>query len=256
MALFVLVGSFVMEMLVNQMLYPAPAVPVPSPVPAPLEELSLRTSEGDRVVGWVLEHETGPAVLFLHGNGENLETLRWSGLFEQLHGLGAAVLAIDYPGYGRSEGKPSERSLVAAGVAGFEAMAERWPERRLAIVGWSLGSAVAIQTAVAQQDQLASLTLLSPWHDLPSVASRIFPAFLVRAALSDRYLSGDAASKLSLPALVVHGEDDQLIPAGEGRRLADRLPEGSRYVGLPGVGHNDLMGQPEVWRLLAEQLDG
>ncbi|MEM6797745.1 MAG: hypothetical protein AAF725_27500, partial [Acidobacteriota bacterium] len=100
-----------MDLLVRQMLYPAPPFRVP-PAPAPLEEEILTSSEGDRIVAWTSALPEGPAVLFLHGNGENLETLRLSGVFESFAALGASAMAIDYPGYGRSTGRPSERSLV------------------------------------------------------------------------------------------------------------------------------------------------
>lgn len=245
---------FAMDLLVRQMLYPAPAVPVPAQAPEPLEELRLATSEGDTVVAWLRERADGPAVLFLHGNGENLATLHWSGLFDQFHRLGASVLAIDYPGYGRSTGKPSEASLTAAGLAGFSALAERFPDRDLHIVGWSLGAATAVQTAVPVQDQLAGLAVLSPWHDLPSLAKRFFPGLLVNLALKDGYLSGDAAASLQRGALVIHGTEDGLIPAEQGHQLFKRMPEGSRFVELPGVGHNDLMAQEKTWIELAAWL--
>lgn len=243
-----------MDMFVRQMLYPAPPVAVPSPPPTPLEELVITTSGGDEVVGWLRERsgpgEAGPAVLFFHGNGENLATLHWSGLFDEFHAAGASVLAIDYPGYGRSTGRPSEASLTAAGIAAFAALGERFPDRPLYIAGWSLGAAAAMQTAVMQQERLAGLALLSPWHDLPSLASRFFPKMLVGMALKDRYHSGDAAADLRLPALVVHGASDPIIPVEQGRRLAGLLPEGSRWVQLQGVGHNDLMARRETWREL------
>ncbi|MCG8456920.1 MAG: lysophospholipase [Holophagales bacterium] len=248
-----LLVPIMLDAFARQMLYPAPPIRVPSPS-APLEELAIETSEGHTVVGWLRERPEGPAVLFLHGNGENLETLRYSGLFEELHRLGASVLAIDYPGYGRSSGRAGEAALVASGLAGFEALAGRFPGRELYIVGWSLGAAVAIQAALPNEDRLAGLVLLSPWHDLQSLASRFFPGMLVRVALRDRYHSAEAADALREPVLVVHGERDSIIPVDHGRRLADRLPEGSRFVALPNAGHNDLMARDETWSLLAEAL--
>lgn len=240
-----------MDALVRSMLYPAPMIRVPNP-PPPLEELVLTTSEGDRVIAWLSSLDDGPVILFLHGNGENLETLRLSGLFDGFRRLGVSVLAIDFPGYGRSSGKPSEASLIAAGRAGFESLAECFPTRPKFIAGWSLGAAVAIQTAAAHQKDLTGQIFLSPWYDLPTVASNIFPEMLVRFALRDRYHSGEAADRLDLPALVIHGEIDQLIPVDHGRRLHGQLPTGSRFVGLGGVGHNDLMSQPTLWREIAD----
>ncbi len=242
-----------MEFLIRQMLYPAPEIPVGA-VSEPLEEWSLTTSREDSIVGWLSELEQGPVVLYLHGNGENLETLRFSGLFENLGGLGATVLAIDFPGYGRSTGDPGEEALVASGLAAFDALVERFPRRPLHIVGWSLGAAVAVQTAAARQEQLTGLVLLSPWHDLVSVASRHYPEFLVRSVLRDRYDSGTAAAGIELPVLIVHGAADDLIPATEGRRLAGRFPGDPRLEILENVGHNDLLSRPETWSLLAESL--
>ena len=242
-----------MEFLIRQMLYPAPEIPVGS-VSEPVEEWTLTTSRGDSIVGWLSEVEQGPVVLYLHGNGENLETLRLSGLFENFGNLGASVLAIDFPGYGRSTGDPGEEALVASGLAAYDALAERFPQRPLHLVGWSLGAAVAVQTAAARQDQLAGLVLLSPWHDLLSVASRHYPEFLVRSVLRDRYDSGAAAAGIERPVLIVHGAADDLIPATEGRRLAGRFPNDARFEGLEGVGHNDQLSRPETWRFLVEAL--
>ena len=252
--LLIISCTFAMDILVRNMLYPAPTIRVPEPPPPPLEELVLISSEGDRMIAWLNALDDGPAVLFLHGNGENLETLRRVGLFEEFRRLGASVLAVDYPGYGRSSGKPSESGLIAGGRAGFQALAERFPTRPKFIVGWSLGAAVAVQTAVPHQAELAGQIFLSAWHDLPTVASKIFPEILVRIALRDRYLSGGAADDLTVPTLVIHGELDRLIPVDQGRRLFERLPAGSRFVGLDGVGHNDLMGQPTLWREIANYL--
>src|SRR5215216_4213046 len=97
-----------LESFARQMLYPAPPVPVPSPPPPPLEEVWLDLATGDRALAWFFAppglRPEAPVVVFFHGNGENLETLRWAGVFEELGELGMAVLAADYPGYGRCTG--------------------------------------------------------------------------------------------------------------------------------------------------------
>ena len=84
--LVLLVVSLMLDPLVRQMLYPAPPVPVPSPPPAPLTEVVLELPAGERAVAWAADHSdpAAPAVVFFHGNGENLETVRFSGLFEEL----------------------------------------------------------------------------------------------------------------------------------------------------------------------------
>jgi uncharacterized protein len=233
----------------RQMLYPAPPVPVPSPPPAPLEEVWLDLPTGERVLAWAANAaapDGAPVVLFFHGNGENLETLRYVGLLQDLEKLGVAVLATDYPGYGRSTGVPSEEGLLATGEAAVAWARQRHPGRPVVACGWSLGAAVAVAMAARHPDEVAGLIALSPWTTLEETARLLFPGFVVKALLRERYDSLAAARKVRVPALVIHGELDDIIPAEQGRELAAALANG-RWVSVPRSGHNDLMAQPVVW---------
>ncbi|HEX2252687.1 MAG TPA: alpha/beta hydrolase, partial [Thermoanaerobaculia bacterium] len=105
--------------LLRHNLFPAPAVRVPPP-PAALDEVVLESAAGDHVVCWAGGASTAgtrPVALLFHGNGENLETMRRARLYAALGRLRLAWLAVDYPGYGRSTGEPSEESLAAAADA-------------------------------------------------------------------------------------------------------------------------------------------
>jgi pimeloyl-ACP methyl ester carboxylesterase len=240
------------------MIYPAPPFRVPSPAPAPLEEASWSLEDGTRVVGWASSQAAGPdspAVIFFHGNGENLETMRMSGLYGDLDRLGIAYLAVDYPGYGNSGGSPSEVSLVEGALGGFDELGRRFPGRLRVVCGWSLGAAVAAQLAARRTAEVGGLMLLSPWTDLPALAGQHFPGFLVSLLLSERYDSLAVAPQLGGPTLVIHGREDRIIPVEHGRRLAEALPAAS-YLEVPGAGHNDLLGRTEVWQAMAEYLRG
>ena len=233
------------------MLYPAPRVPVPSPPPEPWKEVRLQVEGTGEVVGWAFESRsrTRPIALFLHGNGENLETVRQSGLLDRLRGLGLDFLALDYPGYGISQGRPSETSLVASGVAAVEWLRARYPSRQLLVCGWSLGAGVAMQVAARLPGEVDGLVLMSPWSSLESVGAAHYPRWLVRMSLSDSYDSLAAARGLRVPALVVHGDLDQIIPTDQGRELA-RVLDGAEWVPVAEAGHNDLLGRPAVWNAL------
>ncbi|HEX5757972.1 MAG TPA: alpha/beta hydrolase [Thermoanaerobaculia bacterium] len=245
-AALLMLGSYT-----RQALYPAPRVPVPSPAPEPLAEVVLPVAGGVEVVGWAWAPPApppgAPAVLFLHGNGENLETMRRAGLFAELRGLGVPFLAIDYPGYGRSGGRPSEEGLTAAGAAALAWLAARHPERPLVACGWSLGAAVAVALAASPEHRVAGLVALSPWSSLRDVARVHFFAlggFLV----SERYDSVEAAARIRVPALLIHGRRDGIIPFRLGEKLAAALPAATtRFVPIPDAGHNDLLGHPMVW---------
>jgi pimeloyl-ACP methyl ester carboxylesterase len=246
------------ESFARQILYPAPPVTVPSPPPAPLEEVWPELSTGGRICAWAQQDPAlppqAPVVLFFHGNGENLETLRWSGLFDELGGLGAAVLAPDFPGYGRSPGVPSEEGLLTTGDAAVAWARQQHPERPLVVCGWSLGAALAIATVDRHPEEVRGLIALSAWTTLAEVAVKLFPEFAVKMMLRERYDSRIAARRIRVPALVVHGEHDDLIPVTQGQEIASVLGGAARWVQVRGASHNDLLAHREVWEEMARFL--
>lgn len=239
------------------MLYPAPAFPVPVAAPDALEEVHLELPDGGRVHGWArVNPEADIALVALHGNGENLGTLAYSGVFASLSQMGVSFLALDYPGYGRSPGKPTERGNVEAALAGLRWWEQRQPEARRVLFGWSLGAAVALQAARREPSRLAGLVLFSPWSSLEAVAREHFPGWLIRIGLLERYDSAEAAAEIQVPALVVHGREDQIIPVAQGAAVAERLAGPTRWVEVPGAGHNDLLSREKVWDELSDFLAG
>jgi len=234
-----------MDSVVRQMLYPSPPVRVPSPPPQPLMEVALEAN-GRTVSAW-FQPAAAPVVLMLHGNGENLETMRQSGLFADFANAGAAVLAIDYPGYGRSPGTPSEADNLAAAEAAWAWLLHNSKDSPRVIAGWSLGAALAVQLAARHNDEAAGVMLLSAWDRLDAVARLHFPGWMVSALLSERYDSIGAAKQINKPALLVHGDRDTIIPIDLGRSLFEALREPKQWVEVHGASHNDLLARPEVW---------
>ncbi|HYN19731.1 MAG TPA: alpha/beta hydrolase [Thermoanaerobaculia bacterium] len=243
---------------VRNSIYPAPRVPV-QPAPSPLEEVSLDLATGERIVAWAYADPAlppdRPAVAFFHGNGENLETMRMAGLFEDLDQLQVAWIAVDYPGYGRSTGRASEEGLQAASEAALAWLGQSHPVRPHVLCGWSLGAATAIAAAARHPEQVRGLIALSPWSSLAAVARIYFPEFMVRGLLRERYDSLDAAPRIRVPALVIHGETDSIIPVGQGKEVAAALAGPAKWVPVPKAGHNDLLARDEVWREMRRFLD-
>lgn len=241
---------------VRQIIYPIPPVGVPDP-PRPLRSLEWNLGDGSRITAWAWL-DTGPSaarpvVLFLHGNGENLETMRQSGLFEELLALDVPFVALDYPGYGRSTGVPSEASLLEAGSVALEWMHQRFADRPRIVVGWSLGAAVAVGLAASPADGCDGVVAMSAWTSLSDVGALHFPRWLVQLSLSDRYDSIAAAAGVDCPTLVIHGSRDRIIPVDQGRKVAAALRADWLEVGQ--AGHNDLLAHEVVWRRLAEFLE-
>ncbi|HUO86980.1 MAG TPA: alpha/beta fold hydrolase [Thermoanaerobaculia bacterium] len=256
LAAIVLVAFFapppMFDPLLHRLLYPAPPLAVGEPPPG-LTEVVLDAGAG-RVVAWAGGHGASagrPTVLFFHGNGENLETMKRAGLFDDLERLGVAYLAIDYPGYGRSGGAANEKTLAAAAEAALDWARQAHPRRPVVAAGWSLGAAVAVELLARHPEEVAGAALLSPWTRLADVAAIHFPAPLVRPYLAGRYDTLAVAPEIERPVLVIHGGADRIIPAEQGERVAAAFSGPVRWRRIERADHNDLLLFPEVWQELS-----
>ncbi|MBD3320626.1 MAG: alpha/beta fold hydrolase [Chitinivibrionales bacterium] len=241
--------------IVEKSVYSRPSAEVQSPPPEPFKELTLPLPSGITVTGWECTRaqvsDTSPAIVYFHGNAENLHTMHLSGQFALLSTLRAHYVAIDYPGYGRSTGKPSEKSLAQACTAVAQWMNKRYPQSPLILCGWSLGAAAAIGCAAENADIVDGLIVISGWTSLHDVASQFYPAWLVGLLLRDRYNSLETIQRTTCPVLVIHGGNDRLIPFAQGERLAESVP-GCRFIQIRNRGHNDLLSDSNVWTAIGE----
>ena len=240
--------------IVRFMTYPAPAVKVPSPPPVPFKEIRIKYADQDSAIGWLFENNadlTAPIVLLFHGNGENLETMRMGGILDQLMNLNVHFLAMDYPGYGRSDGKPSEKNNIAAANAAFQWIEANFEKNPKIIFGWSLGAAVAIQTVFHNHNKIDGLIAVSTWSSLTDVAAFHYSRWLTNLLVKEKYNSIEAVQKITCPALVIHGNRDTIIPFAQGKKVAEALGENARWVAVPNTGHNDIFSRNIVWEEIA-----
>jgi fermentation-respiration switch protein FrsA (DUF1100 family) len=220
-----------------------------------VEDAWFESADGVRLHGWYLPHDDPRAVvLFCHGNGGNI-THR-AEMLRILHdGAGVAVLAFDYRGYGRSEGKPSEAGVLADARAARQWLARRAGVQQADVVlmGRSLGGAVAVDLAAS--DGARGLVVESSFNSLPDVAAYHYPWFPVRWVMRNRF---DSAAKIGAyhgPLLQSHGTADTIVPYRFGRLLFEAANEPKTFVELPGLAHNDF--QPlEYYEALIAFLDG
>lgn len=208
------------------------------PVPPDVEALWLTAADGARVEAWfipgarVTPTAPGPLLIFFHGNGELIDTnLAIADLY---HPWGISVLLVEYRGYGRSGGAPSQSAIVADMQQWHDLVITRPDVDRARIVyhGRSLGGGVA--AALSADRPPAALVLESTFTSLAALArSRGLLESLCRHPFrTDRVLP-----HLDRPVLIFHGADDDLIPPAHARALHALTPN-SRYVELPGH-HND-----------------
>ncbi|MHC5112044.1 MAG: alpha/beta hydrolase [Planctomycetota bacterium] len=209
----------------------------PSDLGMEFEDVFLTTADGVRIHGWfVPRQDASHTMLMFHGNAGNITHRLVS--IRELHRLGFNVLMIDYRGYGRSEGAPSEQGLyLDADVALKHLVEDREivPET-IIFYGRSLGGAVSVELATRHRP--AAMVLECTFTRLADVAQLHYPLLPVGLMLTHRFESIDRIDKVNCPVLIFHGSDDGLIPAALGRRLYEAAAPPKAFHKTPG-GHND-----------------
>lgn len=209
-----------------------------------IEEARFAAADGTALHGWFAPARGAPrglAVLVHHGNaGSVADRLH---LLDDLPPLGLHVLVYDYRGYGRSAGSPSEEGLYADGRAAQAWLLARTglPPERLVHLGESLGAGVALELAAGAQPPPHAVVALAPFTSLADVSALHYPLLPARLLLRDHYDNAAKVGRLRAPLLVIHGAQDDIVPASHGRelvRLAASAP--ARLVEVPRRGHNDL----------------
>lgn len=175
------------------------------------------------------------SLLFCHGNAGNVSH-RLENVFLLLQ-AGFQVLLFDYRGYGRSTGQPSEAGLYRDASAAWDHLLMRDDTRAAPriIFGRSLGGAVALD--LATRTRADGLILESTFTSIRTLARLLF--HLPLPALPVKYDSLSKIGGLTTPLLMIHGEEDELIPVDDGRALFDAAPEPKAWYPIPGAGHND-----------------
>lgn len=213
-------------------------MPPPPWTPPGAREVWIEAGDGTRIHGlWWDEPSAGDAVLFLHGNAQ--EVYSWSLVREDLAATGTRMLLIDYRGYGKSGGEPHEEGLYMDGRAALAWLESQGvPGARTVVFGKSLGGGVACE--IARGTELRGLILESTFTSLASVAGNLFPFARSVMGPEDAYESISKLSEIGSPVLVVHGDRDMLIPFEEGVRLFEAARGPKEMYVVEGAGHNDV----------------
>jgi len=210
----------------------------PDKMGIPVKEIPILTSDEETLHTWLLEHSEPRAdVLFFHGNGGNLSL--WQDFLINLHRHSLTVFALDYRGYGKSTGSPTEEGLYHDAEAFLR---HYWnkvhrPNRKVIYWGRSLGGAISAYATTLRKPDAVILEA-----SFPSKYSLLdhYPVLKILGMLSEfKFPTADFLDGISRPVLVIHGDQDKVVPLKQGQLLYDRL-ETEKYFHTIPAGHNNL----------------
>lgn len=205
------------------------------------EDVMLDSADGSRLHGWWCPTAEGApppgkTILYLHGNAGNLSFCGEVLANWQRH-LNAPAFIVDYPGYGRSNGTPSETSCYAAADAAYDWLTQvrGKPAEDLLIVGESLGGGIAVD--LASRRPHGALVLLCPFMSMPEMAQEVYPWLPGRWLVRTQFNNLAKINKCRQPILIAHGTADGIVPFSQGERLFAAANEPKSFLSMPGQGH-------------------
>ena len=226
---------------VNQIEYPA----------RPDREILWLEGTFGKVETWLLKPEgmtrgkPVPLVIFAHGNAERIEyNLEEMAPFQQ---WGLAVLLVEFPGYGRSKGSPSQATITDAFVAAYDQVSKRADvdADNIILYGRSIGGGAIC--SLLNQRPAAAVILVSTFTSVRAFAPRyLVPPFLVRDPFNNLAVIKNYAG----PLLLIHGKHDEIIPYSHSIKLRDAAPK-ARLISYD-CGHNDC---PPDWRAYWQEIE-
>lgn len=214
------------------------------------EDIWLEPEPGMRIHGLFFPgRKDSPAglILYFHGNADNLQ--RWGTFVRDFLPHGYAVMMIDYPGYGRSEGHPSEALVYQSAEAAMEWALERYAVSQITVYGRSLGCAPA--TRIAAEYPVRQLILETPFFSMEELLKTRFP-LIFRVVPPDVYFPvNEDLPAVTCPVAVFMGNQDRIVPPVSTNKLRPLLKPGDEWIVIPGGKHKNLSTFPQYHEELA-----
>ena len=250
----VLLAGFLLYLFQGKLIFFPQAIPESARIRWADHEIEL-VHKGRRLQGWYIDgpvSSEAPLLIYYGGNGDEL-----SSNLGDLQGLkSGATLTVNYPGYGGSEGRPSEKKILGDALFAFDELTARRgvaPEH-VVLLGRSLGSGVAVH--VASRRPVRGVILVTPFDSLVGVAWRHYPSLPVNLVLRHRFDSLALAPSITVPALFLISGRDRLISPDLSFSLARAWGGPVQTVIIEQTGHNDIQTDNRYWNSINAFLEG
>jgi len=237
----------------SRLIYHPHAEFVTTPASAGLqyEDVALTTSDDVAIHGWWLPHPNPRAtLLFFHGNAGNISHRIES--LKIFHQLGLNVFIIDYRGFGRSEGTPSEQGTYTDAVSAWQWLVgqQGLDADKIVVFGRSLGGSIAAW--LAAQYQPGAVILESTFTSIPDMAAKLYPLLPLRWLSLFQYASLEKMPSIESPLWLGHSPEDELIPYAQGQRLFEAARHPKQFFEMKGSHGNGFLISGHPYR---ESLD-
>ncbi len=215
---------------------------------AEIQDVSLDTPDG-RMNGWYCPAKKPKgAILMCHGKAGNL-SVRGECIGELRDLFNCSILIFDYPGYGRSEGEPSEQGCYSAADAAYDCLVneKRFQPEHILICGESLGGGVVVD--LASRRPCAAVLLFNTFADLPSVAQRIYPWLPIVPLMHNRFDSVSKIGRIKSPIFITHAGADELITQADFQRLFAAVTAPKESMIRPSRKHEEPLSRSELLKV-------
>ena len=212
------------------------------------QEITLQSADGVRLSAWYIPNPRGTfTLLYLHGNAGNISHRVFAVPF--FYKMGLSTFLLDYRGYGKSEGRPSEKAFYADARTAYDHVRNvlRTDPQRIILFGESLGGAVALE--LANQVPVRCVICDGTFSSALDMGRIYFPFLPVRWLITQKYDSATMAANLHVPKWFVHSRQDQIVPFKLGERLFAAACAPKEFVERSGD-HSNYLADPVVYERL------
>ena len=196
-----------------------------------IDKIKIKNEDNIELLAWYHEKdiENYKTILFLHGNAGSLENRIHK--INHFNDMDVNFLIISWRGFSGNKGQPTEEGLYKDAKSGVDWLKNKGIRKEnIIIYGESLGTGVA--TEIAQNNKFAGVILESPFTSMVAAGKSKYPIFPIKLLLKDKFESDKKIQNIKSPILIMHGEDDKIVPFWMGKKLYE-LANQPKYSYFP-----------------------